>query len=184
VKQLYFSRPSAWRAWLNEHHDTTREVWLVFYKRHTGKPSLAYEDALGEALCFGWIDSLVKRLDDRRYLLRFMPRTNTARWSKLNLDRVRRLVKAGRMTKFGLAKLASGVKPEVPPARRFARPPAFFARALAEHPRARETFGRLPPSHQRNYVAWVASAKQAVTRQRRLQKALAMLARNEKLGLG
>jgi uncharacterized protein YdeI (YjbR/CyaY-like superfamily) len=76
-----------WRAWLRGHHDSVAEIWLVFHKRHTRKKSVPYEDAIEEALCFGWVDSLVRRLDERRYARKFTPRRPDSRWSKINLRR-------------------------------------------------------------------------------------------------
>ena len=181
--QLCFRQRSAWRAWLARHHQSTREVWLVFYKAHTGKPALSYEEAIEEALCFGWIDSLIKRLDGDRYLRKFTPRTDSARWSATNLRRVERLVREGRMTPAGTSKLAPGVKAEVPPVRRFSAVPPFFKQALTVNPKAAKHFASLPPSQRRLFVAWVASARREATRQRRLEEALRLLERNQKLGL-
>jgi uncharacterized protein YdeI (YjbR/CyaY-like superfamily) len=182
--RLHFEERDSWRAWLAEHHDTKRVVWLVFYKAHTGRRSISVEAAIEEALCFGWVDSLIKRLDDRRYLLRFMPRSDTGKWSKLNLNRVQHLVKTGRMTEIGLAKLDAGVKPVIPPARRrFTTAPPFFKQALAANTRARANFARLAPSHRRRFLGWVTMAKKEDTRQRRLLEVIRLLEQNKKLGL-
>jgi uncharacterized protein YdeI (YjbR/CyaY-like superfamily) len=182
--RLHFEERDSWRAWLAEHHDRKRIVWLVFYKAHTGRKSISVEAAIEEALCFGWVDSLIKRLDDRRYVLRFMPRSDTGKWSSLNLKRVRHLVKTGRMTPIGLAKVDAGVKPIIPPARRRSTTtPPFFKQALAANARARENFANLAPSHRRHFVGWVTMAKKEETRQRRLREAMRLLERNEKLGL-
>ncbi len=181
--QVYFSQREAWRAWLARHHRTEHEVWLVFYKAHTGKPSLAYDAAVEEALCFGWIDSIIKRLDDSRYVRKFTPRTNTGKWSQLNLKRVQHLVKTGRMTNIGLGKLDAGVQPVVPPAKRPKTIPPFFRRALAGKAEARENFANLAPSYRRSFVGWVAAAKKEETRQRRLLDVIRLLEQNKKLGL-
>jgi uncharacterized protein YdeI (YjbR/CyaY-like superfamily) len=95
---------SEWRAWLAEHHDRETEIWLVFYKKHTGKPGISYQDALEEALCFGWVDILVRRLDDERYAQKFTPRKARSNWSEINRRLFARLVEEGRMTAAGLAK--------------------------------------------------------------------------------
>jgi uncharacterized protein YdeI (YjbR/CyaY-like superfamily) len=182
--QLHFAERDSWRAWLAEHHDKERVVWLVFYKAHTGRQSISTEAAIEEALCFGWVDSLIKRLDDSRYLLRFMPRTATGKWSKLNLKRVAHLVKTGRMTEIGLGKLDAGVKPVVPPTRKKSTTiPPLFRRALAANAKARKNFANLAPSHRRHFVGWVTMAKKDETRQRRLLEAIRLLEKNEKLGL-
>src|SRR6266516_8133914 len=87
-----------WRAWLEKNHALSSGVWLVFYKRHTGETSLPYEDAVREALCFGWIDSLIKRLDDDRYALKVTPRRTTSKWSDINRRRWAELKAAGLLT--------------------------------------------------------------------------------------
>ena len=181
--QLHFADRESWRTWLKQYHEAEREIWLIFYKKHTGKHSIPYAEAVDEALCFGWIDSIVKKLDGQRYLRKFTPRTNNAKWSALNLERVRRLVKSGRMTKAGLAKLDPGVKAETPPAKRAFSMPSVLKRLWGQNKRAREHFERLAPSYRRNYIAWVASAKRSRTQERRAQEAVRMLEGNEKLGL-
>ena len=182
--QLHFAERDSWRAWLAEHHDKEAVVWLVLYKAHTRRKTIAYEAAVEEALCFGWVDSLIKRLDDDRYLLRFMPRTDTGKWSTLNLKRVQHLIKTGRMTEIGLAKVNAGVTPTVPPRRRRSTTvPPFFRRALAVNRKARENFANLAPSHRRHFIGWVTMAKKEETRRRRLLEAIRLLEQNEKLGL-
>ncbi len=102
---LYVSTREEWRAWLEQHHQGESEVWLIYYKAHTGQPSIPYEDSVEEALCFGWIDSIIQKLDEDRYARKFTPRTNTARWSEPNRRRVAKLIREGRMTAAGLAKI-------------------------------------------------------------------------------
>ncbi|MGA7733294.1 MAG: hypothetical protein WCD37_18690 [Chloroflexia bacterium] len=114
---LYLSMREDWRAWLQANHETGREVWLVFYKKHTGQPSLPYNDAVEEALCFGWIDSVEKRLDADRYALRFTPRKPKSNWSESNKRRVRQLVASGRMTEAGLAKVTFPISDDDEPAK-------------------------------------------------------------------
>jgi uncharacterized protein YdeI (YjbR/CyaY-like superfamily) len=94
-----------WRAWLQANHDSAPEVWLIFYKRSTGKPTLSYDAAVEEALCFGWIDGIQKGLDADRYTLRFTPRKPKSNWSESNKRRVRQLITDGCMTPAGLAKV-------------------------------------------------------------------------------
>jgi len=180
VRQLHFSGRAAWRSWLERNHATQSGVWLVFYKPGKG---LTYDEAVEEALCFGWIDSLIKRLDAERYLRKFTPRTSTGHWSAINLERIRRLKRAGRMTPAGLAKLEKDVQAYVPLAKRRIAIPPDLRRALSRDARARENFEELAASYRRHYVAWIATAKKAETRARRLQEALALLAKNKKLGM-
>lgn len=172
-----------WRDWLEANHATAGGAWLVTWRRRSGRRSLDYEAAVEEALCFGWIDSLIKRLDEDRYARKFTPRTDPTRWSASNLARVARLEETGRMTPAGRAKIAAGVIPEVPPARRVQEVPDDFRAALEAHPRARMGFEGLSPSQRRLYVGWVAAAKREETRRRRLAEALARLAEGEPLGM-
>ena len=97
-----FAAVDDWRAWLEEHHATAPEVWVLYHKKHTGIPSIAWAEAVEEALRFGWIDGLVRRIDDDRYAQRWTPRRPTSRWSKVNVAIAERLIAEGRMTPAGL----------------------------------------------------------------------------------
>ncbi len=181
--QRYFKNRDSWRAWLAKNHGDCREIWLVFFKKHTGKKSISYDDAVEEALCFGWIDSLIKRLDDDRYLRKFTPRTDTGKWSAANLARIRKLTDAGRMTDAGLAKVPPDAQPQPAAASRSLEVPQFLADALAIHPVAKQNFELLAPSYQRHYIGWLSSAKHAETRARRLDEAISLLRAGKKLGM-
>lgn len=102
---MHFGHRNEWRAWLEENHATAQELWLVIYKKHTGKVGVTYEEAVEEALCFGWIDGVMKRLDAEKYALRFSPRKKGSVWSESNKRRVTKLIKQGRMTEAGLVKV-------------------------------------------------------------------------------
>src|SRR5213596_4263102 len=103
---LYVKDRRQWRAWLARHHETAPEIWLIYYKKDSGKPRIPYNDAVEEALCYGWIDSILKPIDARRYAQRFSPRRPTSVLSAMNRERVRRLITAKRMTKAGLASIS------------------------------------------------------------------------------
>jgi uncharacterized protein YdeI (YjbR/CyaY-like superfamily) len=105
---LYVTDRAAWRAWLEANHASEREVWLVYYKKHTRRPRIPYDDAVEEALCFGWIDSVVRRLDEDSYLQKFTPRKAKSNWCESNVKRARKLIAEGRMTKAGLDAIAEG----------------------------------------------------------------------------
>ncbi|HWM92679.1 MAG TPA: YdeI/OmpD-associated family protein [Thermoanaerobaculia bacterium] len=181
-KLLHVSTREEWRAWLEEHHATETEVWLVFAKKHSGKPRVSYDAAVEEALCFGWIDSIARTLDDDHSAQKFTPRKDRTNWSSSNLERVERLMAEGKMTKAGIAKMHPD--PDYrPPERIGAEPPPWLEEALRKEPAAWESFQRLAPSHRKNYVRWITEAKKEETRQRRLQEAIRMLERNEKLGI-
>ena len=179
-QQRSFASANAFRAWLKANHSTVKVLWLVFRKKHSRVPSVSYEDAVRQALCFGWIDSIVKRLDDERYLQKFTPRTNKAKWSRSNIERAVELIRSGEMTEAGYAVLPARTigelrKLEAPQRPAFARTPPFILAGLRKDPKALESFDTLSPSHKRNYTGWIMAAKQAETRERRLVKAIAMI---------
>ena len=190
ARMLHVTSRAAWRAWLERHHEDETEVWLVFFKVHTGKPRIAYEDAVEEALCFGWVDSLVRRLDDERYAQKFTPRKAGSTWSPSNRKRVAKLVREGRLTPAGTATVTfriSEVPEEEPSGRQGpgAEPqlPPDLLRALKGDARAWATFSALAPSYRRNYVRWILGAKKDETRGRRLAEAIRLLSEARKLGL-
>ncbi len=156
-------------------------VWLVFYKGHTGVKSIPYEDTVREALCVGWIDSLVKRLDDDRYALKFTPRQATSKWSDLNRKRWAELKAAGLLTSAGLAAAPTdnthAPRPAVPDL------PTYIAKVLKANPKAWKFFRELAPTHRRQFVIWIHLAKRPETRERRIRELVALLAARKKLGL-
>jgi len=170
-----------WRAWLSKHHTSSPGIWFVFYKAHTGVKSVPLEAMVREALCFGWIDSLVKRLDDDRYAVKVTPRKPTSKWSDINRKRWAELKTAGLLTPAGLAAAPTSntyaPRPVIPVL------PAYLATALKAHPRAWTSFQQLAPSHRRHYVVWIHMAKLAETRDRRIREAIALLTAGKKLGL-
>ena len=105
MQQLYVKSLAEWKSWLEENRDSSPGVWLVFYKKESGQPSLTYEDAIEEALCHGWIDSIIKKIDDERYLRKFTPRKDDSKWSELNKKRVEKMIREKRMTSAGMAKI-------------------------------------------------------------------------------
>lgn len=172
-----------WRAWLERHHRSVSEIWLVFHKRHTGKTGLAYDHSVEEALCFGWIDSLIRRLDDDRYARKFTPRTAESRWSTLNRRRYASLKARGLLTAAGRARPPTSRSGDAPALPRSPKLPAYIRRALEANARAWRHFEQLAPSYRRHYVLWIDSAKREETKQRRLREAVMLLAKGEKLGL-
>jgi len=171
----------AWRAWLAKQHGSSPGVWLVFHKAHTGVKSLRYEDAVREALCFGWIDSLVKRLDGDRYSLKVTPRRATSKWSDSNRKRWAELKADGLLAPAGLAAAPTtntyAPRPVVP------KLPAYIARAFKAHPPAWTFFQSLSPTCRRDFVVWIHLAKRGETREKRVRESIARLAAGKKLGL-
>jgi uncharacterized protein YdeI (YjbR/CyaY-like superfamily) len=184
IPTLVCESREAWRAWLEANHVTARAVWLTFVKKRLRRPGIRYEEAVEEALCFGWIDSIVRRVDEERYVQKFTPRVDTATWSPSNRERLRRLIAAGRMTPAGLAKAAAVLGEPDPPVvtTPTSFPPDLEARLRAE-PAAWAAFERQPPSHRRRFVAWVTAGRQEETRLRRLAEAIERLSRGQPLGL-
>jgi uncharacterized protein YdeI (YjbR/CyaY-like superfamily) len=185
VKTLSVRNRSQWHSWLSEHHDTEKEVWLLYYRKHTGREGIAYEDSVEEAICFGWVDSLIRRIDGDRYARKFTPRRDGARWSELNRRRVEKLIGEGRMAEPGLSKAefmrqAKGGEAQ---AVRMEELDPSFERVLRKERKAWENFRRLAPSYRRLYAKWIMSAKREETRRRRLEEAIGLLAQNRKLGL-
>ena len=170
-----------WRAWLAKHHTSRPGVWLVFHKAHTGVKSIPYEDVVREALCFGWIDSLVKRFDDDRYAFKITPRQPTSKWSDINRKRWAELKAAGLLTSAGLAAPPTSntyaPRPVVPEL------PAYIAKALKANSRAWEFFQQLAPTYRRQFVVWIHIAKRPETRAKRIRESIRLLAAGKKLGL-
>ena len=185
VKTFVAKTADQWRKWLDKHHDSESEVWLVFHKQHTGVDSIAYSDALDEALCFGWVDSLVKRLDESRYARKFTPRKADSRWSAINRKRYAALKAAGRLKPGGINRPPTDRGYDSRPPR-FAMPatlPPYIQAAFRKHPAARRYFEGLAPSHRRRYIGWIETAKREETKARRLQEAIRLLTAGKTLGL-
>jgi uncharacterized protein YdeI (YjbR/CyaY-like superfamily) len=180
-KTLDVPTAATWSSWLAKNHATEHEIWLVFHKIHTGRPSISYADALDEALCFGWVDSLIRRLDEDRYARKFTPRKVDSKWSTINRKRYAELKAAGRLMKPGLDRPPtdrSGDAPKMP-----AKLPAYIKTALAKNAAAQKFFESLAPSHRHAYVTWIESAKKEETKRKRLNEAIIKLAAGQRLGL-
>lgn len=188
VEKLYVTNRDDWRAWLKKNYNTKKDIWLIYYKKHTGKPRLPYDDAVEEAICFGWIDSSVKRLDDERYAQKFTPRNTKSRWSELNVKRARKMIEEGKMTKAGLAKYKMGIKNSTggtkeKPLKKKLVISSDLKRELSANKKVWENFSNLAPSYKRLYIGWIASAKKEETRKRRLAETIKLLRQNKKLGM-
>lgn len=185
--KLHVTNREDWRRWLERNYHKEKEVWLIFYKKHTGKPRVSYDNAVEEALCFGWIDSIVKRIDDEKYAQKFTPRKANSNWSALNRKRVERMIRQGRMTEAGLALVRaakkSGKWEQIDQTQEVNALPAELADVLSANKKAWENFIQLAPSFRRQYMGWITAAKKEETRQRRLKEAIERLAQGKKLGL-
>ena len=187
MKQVYIKTRKEWREWLFQNHDKSGGIWLVFYKKHTGKPALEYDEAVEEALCFGWIDSLIKKIDDEKYIRKMTPRKPGSRWSDLNKRRVLKVINAGIMTEAGMSRVeeakASGLwdKPDRPQIS--IDIPEAFDTALARNKKARDFFDQLAPSNKKRFIGWIAAAKQQETTKRRVEESITLLEQGQKLGM-
>ena len=176
-----------WRDWLQKNHAVEQEIWLAYYKKHTGKSSITYEESLEEAICFGWIDGIKKRLDDERYMHRFTPRRPKSKWSPRNIEIARKMILENKMSDFGRAVFEQRAEYE----REFndkraaavIRLPEAFEKELKKHPSAWEYFNTLSPGHRKQYILWITGAKKEETQQKRLNEALRLLEQKQKLGM-
>ena len=181
VPPLDLRTSQQWRGWLAKNHTSSRGVWLVYYKDRTGVKSIDYDDSVREALCFGWIDSLIKRLDDRRYARKFTPRKPASKWSDSNRKRWAELQAAGLLAPAGLA--AAPTDNAWPPPPAIPELPAYIARAFKAHSKAWNFFQSLAATHRKHFVLWIHTAKRPETREKRIQESVALLAAGQKLGL-
>ncbi len=176
-----------WRNWLENNHAIETEVWLVFLKQHVGRASVTYSEAVEEALCFGWIDGVKRSIDEDRYMHRFTPRKADSRWSKSNKERAQHFLKAGQIAPAGMKSIELAKKngrwaTPVNAPKKFSMPPELSAQ-LKRNNKAAVFFESLAPSYQQQYVAWIATAKRPETKRRRLDAAIKLLTRGEKLGM-
>ncbi len=185
---LYVTNRDDWRRWLSKNHSSQKEVWLIYYKKHTGKPSIPYEDSVEEALCFGWIDSILKRIDDEKFVRKFTPRNEKSNWSELNKKRAKKMIEQGRMTRAGLAKFKQGGKQKDKEtkdrlaSKRLVIPPGL-KKALSANKNALQNFTNFAPGYRRLYIAWITDAKRKETRERRIKQTVKWSAENRKPGM-
>ena len=174
---------AAWRHWLTQHHRHTAGIWLVTFKKTRGQPHLPYGEAVEEGLCFGWVDSKPGKVDAQRSKLWFAPRKPGTGWSKLNKERVARLIADGRMHASGLAKVhaaqADGAWTKLDAVEAL-EIPADLAAALARHAPATTHFAAFPRSVKRGILEWIMQAKQPATRAKRITETATLAARNER----
>jgi uncharacterized protein YdeI (YjbR/CyaY-like superfamily) len=184
IAPAFYATPAEWRAWLEEHHADEREHWVGFQKRGSRRPSITWPESVDQALCFGWIDGVRKRVDHDSYMIRFTPRKRSSRWSKVNVARVAELTEAGLMRPAGLAAFAARTEEgtysyEQRDAAAF--DPEREARLRADAA-AWAWFSAQPPWYRRTATHWVMSAKREETRDRRLARLIADSAAGRAVG--
>jgi uncharacterized protein YdeI (YjbR/CyaY-like superfamily) len=182
---IHFNNQQDWRNWLLINYDKLKEVWVMYYKKQSAKQTMVYKEALEEALCFGWIDGLTKRLNEESYIQRFTPRRPGGNWSEINIALALKLLSEGRMHESGLkyrdqwipgtAAIVNSKLSDIGITE--------FETALKQFPVATANFEKLAPSHRKNYLLWISQAKRQETRIKRITEAIALLEKGEKLGL-
>lgn len=179
-----FETPHAWELWLEAHHKDTQAVWVRFYKKASGKRTITYDEALDEALCFGWIDGLVNKYDEESYLQRFTPRKKKSNWSKRNTEHVERLIKLKKMRASGLAEVEAAKK-DGRWERAYESPahitlPEDFKKELQKNKKAQAFFDTLNKTHVYAIAYRLITAKKPETNERRKRQIIDMLERGEK----
>lgn len=181
--QVYAEDREAWRAWLQERHDKEKNVWLIIYHKKSKTPSIAYNDAVEEALCFGWIDSKPNKRDHESYLLFFAKRNPKSNWSRLNRERAERMLKQGRMTQAGLEMIETAKQDGTWTALEAVQDsviPQDLDQAFQQNEAAWTNFSAFPPSSKRIILEWILNAKRPQTRQKRIDETVELAARNIK----
>ena len=171
---VFFSTPAKFRAWLEKNHETKRELWVGFYRKASGRPSITWPESVDEALCVGWIDGLRKTVDESSYMIRFTPRQATSNWSVINLGRVAALTREGRMRAAGLKAFAERSEAKTGiyayEQRKNAALDDAAEKEFRKNAKAWSFFEGQAPSYRKVAAWWVISAKQAATRQKRLAR--------------
>jgi uncharacterized protein YdeI (YjbR/CyaY-like superfamily) len=179
---------SEWREWLAAHHNSEPEAWLVYFRAGSGKEGVDYESSVEEALCFGWVDSVIKKIDEASYARKFTPRKPESKWSPTNIARVEKMIREGLMTERGLALVESAKRsgawdnPTSKPVFDLTMPSEFEA-ALRANPTARQNYENLSRSHREQYLLWIVTAKRPETLEKRIAESIQMLSEGKKLGL-
>jgi uncharacterized protein YdeI (YjbR/CyaY-like superfamily) len=179
-----------WRQWLEKNHLASQGIWLIYYKKESGKKKFSYEEAVEEALCFGWIDSLPRKLDDDRAMLKFTPRKSESVWSDLNKSRVNKLIKNKLMSPAGLVKIEQAKKDSswdtLNTSNFHASNNSFppdLEKALKKNKGALDNFKAFPPGYRRQFLFWIDSAKRPDTRIQRIKQTVLMAEANKKPGI-
>jgi uncharacterized protein YdeI (YjbR/CyaY-like superfamily) len=185
--ELYFKTREEWHEWLEKSHSVAKDVWLIYYKKPSGKPRIPYDDAVEEALCFGWIDGKIKRINEDYYIQHFTPRRHGSRWSMYNIKRVEKLIKEGKMEPAGMMAFREVLeKPElIYENRRSGEPemPEDLSYALSGNSEANKNFRNFSQSGRRMYIEWLKNAKKPETRIRRINKIVEFSEKNIRPGM-
>ena len=186
-KAVRFRNRREWRNWLSENHDKKNELWLVHHKSRTGTESISLEDAVMEAICFGWIDGKLRSIDEERYIVRYSPRRSNSVWSKINKDRAEALIASGKMTAAGLSKIdearQNGMWDAAYTNLRSDKMAPDLQKALSMDKDAWSNFSNFANSYRNTYIGWVNDAKTDATRKRRISEVVKRAKLNIKPGI-
>jgi uncharacterized protein YdeI (YjbR/CyaY-like superfamily) len=183
-KALHFKTSVEWRKWLQNNHDKATEAWLVIYKKRSSQTGLRYEEALEEALCFGWIDGKMKSIDKDTFILRYSPRNVRSIWSQQNREKTEQLIASGKMTQAGLARVEeakmNGTWEKAYTQKKKDEIPADLEAALSQNQIALANFNKFANSYRNMYILWVSSAKTKETRKKRISEVVERSELNKK----
>ena len=184
---LLFKNRDEWRYWLEKNHTILNEVWLIHYKKSLGKKNLNHFDAVEEALCFGWIDSKLKKIDEERFILKYSPRKSKSVWSKINKDNAEKMISLGKMTQAGFDKIKEAKKQgfwDTAYTNLVKEPlPSDLKKALVINQTAWKNFQHFANSYRNMYIGWVKNAKNEETRKKRISKVVERSLHNKKPGV-
>jgi uncharacterized protein YdeI (YjbR/CyaY-like superfamily) len=180
---LYVTDRKNWRRWLVKNHKKQKEVWLIYYHKETGRPRIPYDDAVLEALCYGWIDSTIKKIDVERFAQRFSPRRLKSVLSQMNKERIRELIKEKKMTKWGLKAIAHAFNPKTDNLEKFEIPPSIL-KGLQKNKDSWKYFQKMPLSYRRIRIAYIEERKQQGmdAYKKSLTHFIKMTAQNKRIG--
>jgi uncharacterized protein YdeI (YjbR/CyaY-like superfamily) len=184
---LVFENKKEWRKWLENNHNKFKEIWLIHYKKSSNKKGINHYDAVEEALCFGWIDSTLKKIDEERYILRYTPRKEKSVWSKINKEKAEKMILNGKMTQSGLEKIklakkhdlwntayTNKVKEKIP---------SDLKKVLLLDKVAWINFQNFANSYRNRYIGWINNAKTKMTRTKRISEVVKRSKENKKPGI-
>lgn len=182
-KTLYVDNRKKWRLWLSKNHKTESEIWLIYYRKETGKPRISYDDAVMEALCYGWIDSVFKKIDDECFAQRFSPRKPKSELSQMNKERIRELIKEKKMTKWGIEAIAHAFNVKIDEPDNFVIP-LDILKTLKANKNAWKHFQKMPFPYQRIRIAYIEGRKRhgIDMYKKSLDHFIKMTAQNKRIG--
>jgi len=184
MSPIFFSNHSEFHVWLEQNHQSESELWVGYYRKETGKPSMTWSDSVDQALCFGWIDGIRKKIDDERYCIRFTPRKPGSTWSRINIAKVEEMTRLGLMFPAGLEvfRLRKENKSGIYSFENEIRDlPDEYSRIFKKNSAAWKFYSAQPPSYRKTMTHWILSAKQEVTKMKRLERLISESEANKRI---